>query len=232
MKKLIALFGILCILVGCGDIVEDESTDNSTINGFVPGGEPNLLPYPIELDHMVVNERGENVWQYFYNHDATSEDDFQYLVNISMYCNADEDFDFLNNPTVFGGSFGRIDDTNSTVNNVGLSGKIKPIPSYTTPYFWGMYYCVFSKGSHPDYYHKQGYRYEMHFPLLFPTTGTYVLQLLFAQPIELDNPDNPEVHYAYHADWITIKINEDNHDDGLPMCGGKVTIAKGYNASM
>ena len=232
MKKLIALFGILCILVGCGDIVEDESTDNSTNNGFVPGGELNLLPYPIGLDHMVVNEKGENVWQYFYDHDATSEEDFQYLVNISMYCNADEDFDFLDNLTVFGGSCGRIDESSSAVNNIVWSGKVKPIPSYTTPYFWDMYYCVFSRGSHPDYYLNQGYRYEMHFPLLFPTAGKYVLQLNFAQPVELDKPDHPEVHYAYHTDWFTIKINEDNHDDELPMCGGTVTIAKGYNASM
>ena len=231
MKKLIALFGILCILVGCGDFVEDESTDNSTINGFVPGGEQNLLPYPIGLDHTVVNEKGENVWQYFYDHDATSEEDFQYLVNISMYCNADEDFDFLNNPTVFGGFWRIIEDENNNTATI-VGGDITPIPSYTTPYFWAMYYCVFSRGSHPDYYLKQGYRYEMHFPLLFPTAGKYVLQLNFAQPVELDKPDHPEVHYAYRTDWITIKINEDNHDDGLPMCGGKVTIAKGYNASM
>ncbi|MBQ8271959.1 MAG: hypothetical protein IJZ09_03000 [Tidjanibacter sp.] len=231
MKKLIALFGILCILVGCGDFVEDESINTPTINGFVPGGEQNLLPYPIGLDHTVVNEKGENVWQYFYDHDATSEEDFQYLVNISMYCNADEDFDFLNNPTVFGGNWGIIKEEDNNTEIV-VGDYIKPIPSYTTPYFWAMYYCVFSRGSHPEYYHKQGYRYEMHFPLLFPTAGKYVLQLNFAQPVELDKPDHPEVHYAYRTDWFTIKINEDNHDDGLPMCGGKVTIAKGYNASM
>lgn len=220
MKRLFVFILCLVAFVGCGydNVVGEGDEPKVTIgsNGFVPGGEFNLLSYPIGLNHQIVNERNENVWQYFYDYDATDEDDFQYLVNISMYCNADEDFNFLSKPILF--------DVYCRSDEFVVDHHLAPVPYYTTPYLWSSYYCVFSKGSHPYYYKELGYRYEMHFPMLFPTPGEYRVKMLMCQPVEIDKFDNPNVEYGYKTEWFTIIIYDDKHDDTLPECGGQVVL--------
>lgn len=245
MKKLWSLIAIAMLFVGCEVENDDPITppnppqsDSGYVpngnngqpinNGFVQGGERNVLPYPIDANHNVANDKGETVWQYFYDYDATNGDDFKCLANISMYCNADEDFDFLNNTILFCGNYGLMEEASNVAGDFRRE-DIELIPSYTTPYFSSSYYCVFSKGSHPEYYHNRGYRYEMHFPLLFPAPGKYILWLDLAQPVALDKPD---VVYAYTTEWITVVIEEDKHDDELPMCGGRLKVAKGYNVDI
>ena len=212
MKRLLILFAVMPFLWGCECPPEEKSPYPKSSKGeseqyVIPQGnngfsneQLNMLSFPIELSDESIDESGEFVWQYYY--ESSDSKDYRCRVDLVMHCNHTEDFDFINYPMFFSAQRWDFDT---------IVFLCERFPDLST----ANYYCMYQ----PCVKHNENYGYEMVFPIVFATEGSYSFQISIQS---FDHTQGiPVTLYNYRTKRIYIEVCEDTND---AEWGGKVIM--------